>query len=69
MRNISKIIWSEEALNNLREIIDYLEWKWSERELKKFAQKLENQIEIIKIYLAQFILADFRSREFPPTMI
>ncbi|MBN2681091.1 MAG: type II toxin-antitoxin system RelE/ParE family toxin [Bacteroidales bacterium] len=48
MKNISKLIWSEEAINNLKEILDYLESKWTERELRNFAKKLERQIDIIK---------------------
>jgi len=48
MRNISKIIWSEEAINNLRDIIDYLENNWTEREVKKFVYKLEKLIDTIK---------------------
>ena len=48
MKDSSRIIWSDEAVNNLREIIGYLELKWTEKELKKFGQKLEKQIGIIK---------------------
>lgn len=48
MKNISKIIWSVEALKDLKEIFDYLELKWTEREMKSFARKLGRQIEIIK---------------------
>ena len=48
MKSISKVIWSDEAINNLREIIDYLESKWTQREIGNFAKKLEKQIEIIK---------------------
>lgn len=48
MRNISKIIWSEEAVNNLRYIIDYLEHNWTEREVRKFVHKLEKLIDTIK---------------------
>ena len=47
MENISQVIWSEEAINNLKEIIDYLEWKWTERELMNFDNKLEWQVDII----------------------
>jgi plasmid stabilization system protein ParE len=48
MKNISKVIWSDDALNNLREIIDYLESRWTQREIGNFAKKLEKQLEIIK---------------------
>ncbi len=48
MKNTCEIIWSAEAIKNVKEIIDYLEWKWTERELRNFAKKLEKQIDIIK---------------------
>ncbi|MFW6369886.1 MAG: type II toxin-antitoxin system RelE/ParE family toxin [Bacteroidota bacterium] len=48
MRNTYKLIWSDEALNNLKGIIDYLENRWSEREIKKFAQLLDKQLKLIK---------------------
>ncbi len=40
MKNTYKIVWSEEALNGLKEIISYLESKFSEKEIKNFAKKL-----------------------------
>ena len=48
MRNTYKLIWTEEALNGLKEIIDYLERKFSEKDVKKFVKKFDKQIEIIK---------------------
>jgi len=47
MKNTYKVIWSEEALNNLKEIIDYLQEKWTEKEIKIFAQQLEKLINTI----------------------
>jgi plasmid stabilization system protein ParE len=47
MTNTYKLIWSEEALNNLKGIIDYLESKWTEREIRKFAQLLDKQLNLI----------------------
>ena len=48
MKNTYKIIWSDEALNNLNEIINYLEYRWSKREIKKFAQLLDKQLKLIE---------------------
>jgi plasmid stabilization system protein ParE len=48
MRNTYELVWSEEALNGLKDIIDYLERKFSEKDIKKFAKKIDKQIEIIK---------------------
>ena len=48
MGNTYKLIWSEEALNNLKDIIGYLENKWTQREIKKFARLLEKHLDLIK---------------------
>ena len=48
MKNTYKLIWSDEALNNLKGIIDYLENRWTNREIKKFAQLLDKQFKLIK---------------------
>ena len=48
MRNIYKLVWSDEALSGLNEIIGYLEYRFSEKEIKKFAKRLDAQIEIIR---------------------
>lgn len=41
MKNTYKLIWSDEALNNLKEILDYLEQRWTNREIKRFSQLLD----------------------------
>jgi len=48
MANTFKLIWSEEALTGLKEIIYYIENKFSEKEVKKFAKKLDKQLKIIQ---------------------
>ena len=47
MKNTYKLIWSDEALNNLKGIIDYLESRWTRKQIKKFAQLLDKQIKLI----------------------
>jgi len=42
-----KIFWSEEALSNLEEILDYLNERWTEKEINRFKNKLNKQLEII----------------------
>ncbi|MGI8892644.1 MAG: type II toxin-antitoxin system RelE/ParE family toxin [Bacteroidia bacterium] len=42
-----KVSWSTEAIENLEEIVDYLEKNWSENEIKKFFIKLEKVIDLI----------------------
>lgn len=44
MESIYKIIWSDEALANLKQIISYLEQNWTIREIKKFANLLDRQL-------------------------
>ncbi|OYT12089.1 MAG: hypothetical protein B6I19_10340 [Bacteroidetes bacterium 4572_114] len=48
MKNIYKIVWSDEALRNLRDIIDYLENRWTKKEIQKFARLLDHQINLIE---------------------
>ena len=48
MKNIYKIIWSDEALKNLKAISNYLEKNWTEKELKQFAKLLDNRLNSIK---------------------
>lgn len=47
MKNIYRIIWSDASLNNLKSIIEYLQNNWTEREIKKFAQLLDNRISFL----------------------
>ena len=42
-----KIFWSDEAQDNLRGIISYLESEWSEKELISFKKKLSRQLDLI----------------------
>jgi plasmid stabilization system protein ParE len=48
MTNTYKLIWSDEALTNLKSIIDYLENRWSVKEIKKFAQLLDKHLKLIE---------------------
>lgn len=50
MKSGLKIRWTEEAANNLENIISYLESNWTEKELKTFFSKLEKQLELILIF-------------------
>jgi len=43
-----KICWTDEAINNLESILNYLEYKWTEHEIENFKKKLIKQIELIK---------------------
>lgn len=48
MKSGYKVIWSDEALENLRNIIYYLETAWTDRELQQFSRKLEARINLIQ---------------------
>jgi plasmid stabilization system protein ParE len=43
-----KIVWTDEALKNLADIIDYLEHRWTEKEIRKFASLLDRQLTLIQ---------------------
>jgi plasmid stabilization system protein ParE len=45
-----EIIWSEEADDNLATILNYLLKHWTEKELKTFAKKLDDKINLISKY-------------------
>ena len=48
MRNINKPIWSDEALVNLKGTIDFLENRWTEKQIKLFVQLLDKQLNLIE---------------------
>ncbi len=48
MKNTYKLIWSNEALEGLKEIFAYLEFKFSEKDAQVFAQKLDKHLKIIQ---------------------
>jgi plasmid stabilization system protein ParE len=47
MKSGYKVVWTEHAISELKETIEYLENNWSESELKKFSIKLDHIIELI----------------------
>jgi plasmid stabilization system protein ParE len=47
MKNIYKILWSEEAILGLKGIISYLEFRFSEKDIKKFVHQFDYQINLI----------------------
>lgn len=48
MKNTYRIIWSELALSNLKEIVSYFESQWTEKELRKFARLLDKRLSSIE---------------------
>lgn len=47
MKSGYKILWSDHAIFELKETIEYLENKWTEKELRTFSAKLDHTIELI----------------------
>jgi plasmid stabilization system protein ParE len=58
MKNTYKLIWSDEALKNLQGVIEYLENKWTSREIKHFVQLLDKQLKLIEDNPFLFALSD-----------
>lgn len=48
MKNTYRIIWSNVALNNLKEIIYYLENRWTEAEISNFVRLLDKRLASIE---------------------
>jgi plasmid stabilization system protein ParE len=49
MRSGYKIQWTEKATFDLQNIIEYLLYKWTEKEVKNFVRKLDKRLELISI--------------------
>ncbi len=58
MGNTYKLIWSEEALENLKGIIEYLEKNWTTREIRRFARLLDENLNLIKVNPQTFPKSD-----------
>ena len=57
-----KIFWTEEAIKNLEEIIDYLHSRWTQREVDNFKVNLLKQIDLISRYPQLFPISSFQPR-------
>jgi len=42
-----RILWTDHAISELKETIEYLENNWTEKELRSFSAKLDHTIELI----------------------
>ena len=57
-----KILWTVEAINNLDNILDYLNSRWSERETNSFKKRLSKLINLIKQNPNLFPISQFNPR-------
>jgi plasmid stabilization system protein ParE len=56
-----KIFWTDEALNNLESILDYLTNRWTQREVDNFKKKLSKQIRLIEQNPRLFPISQYNS--------
>ena len=49
-----KLFWTDEAVNNLEDILNYLLSEWSQKEVDNFKQKLSKQLDLILMYPKMF---------------
>ncbi|GGH48189.1 hypothetical protein IA57_04315 [Mangrovimonas yunxiaonensis] len=47
MKSGYKILWTDHAISELKETIEYLENNWTEKEVRTFSVKLDHTIELI----------------------
>ncbi|MDD2986971.1 type II toxin-antitoxin system RelE/ParE family toxin [Flavobacterium sp.] len=47
MKSGYKILWTDHAISELKETIEYLENNWTEEDIRKFAAKLDHTVELI----------------------
>jgi len=57
-----KLFWSDEAIDNLESILDYLNSRWTEREVDKFKKQLSKQLDLITGKPKLFPKSDFNPR-------
>lgn len=49
MQSGYKLFWSDKALDDLQNIITYLNEKWTQKEIRNFVRKLDRRLELISI--------------------
>ncbi len=49
MGNIYKLLWTENALQELKSIIAYLENNWTKKEIRKFSKRINKLLNLIQI--------------------
>ena len=60
MKNGYKILWTDFALKELENTINYLETHWTERELRNLAIKLEETLTLVSKNPTLFQISDFK---------
>lgn len=60
MGNGYKISWTENALSELRNTLEYLKDNWSEKEIRNFVRKLDKRLNLIAIYPKLFSKSEIK---------
>lgn len=60
MKSGYKLLWSDRALGDLKNIIHYLTQNWTDREIRNFARRLDKRLELIVINPQLFPKTDKR---------
>ena len=60
MKSGYEIDWSDEASANLDSIIEYLQNRWTDREISRFFKKLDKRIDLISRNPLTFPVVDLR---------
>lgn len=47
MQSGYKLFWSDRALDDLQNIINYLNEKWTQKEIRNFVRRLDKRLELI----------------------
>ena len=47
MKSGYRVLWTDHAVQELQQTIDYLEKNWTEKEIKKFVSKLDHTVSLI----------------------
>jgi plasmid stabilization system protein ParE len=57
-----KLFWSNEAVNNLESILDYLQKQWSQKDVNNFKIQLKKQLDLILKFPKLFPKSDYNPR-------
>ena len=49
MRSGYKMMWSDRAIADLKNIIDYLIENWTQREIQNFSRRLDKRLDLISV--------------------
>lgn len=49
MKSGYKLHWSDQSVTDLKNIIEYLEYKWTDKEVRNFVKRLNKRLELIAI--------------------